>query len=637
MSETAESAHRRADTRLAIGCAWLTAVAIVAWREVSRLLAAHAAGKGAGLEFFANPDPDTTLFVPLLAVAPLVWWQSVRSPDASSAAPAFAAGTTTARALLPGLVMAAAAFGSSLLVSHTPVTERGVRFGDLPPAYHDEYSYLFQARTFLAGRTSWPSQGPAGLFDQMHVLNDGRFASRYFPATGLWMSPFVAVGQPDLGHQLANALVAGLLTFLAARVAGLGAGLICGLLLAAAPGMAIFSNLLLAHHPALLGLSLFLVAISEARRHRPLTFGLVAGAGLAFAMLARPMTAAGVALPFGLHLAWQLLTNRPHRQTSVRLAAGLGAALACGFILLGAYNQSITGHALTTPYQVYTERYTPRHVYGFNNVQRGSRVPAPHRVSAYDDWAANLTPRLAAANVVTRVESSFRWTLGLVPNTLLAIFALVTWRQLRTEARLLLAAVLSLHLVHVPYWFDGIMHYHYVFESGALWCVLAGILTSDLAVSGVLKRRRLVAVWATACIAAALVPAWVELPNPFVANAPLFPATQVREELRSIAFSRLRYDQFRKRLRTLKTPALVLVQHDPSEIHIEFVNNAPSLEADILTGHASAFSDPLEAAREFPDRTIYLFDVRSNSFRRITDIRPDERTKKGNRPEDGSQ
>ena len=79
------------------------------------------------------------------------------------------------------------------------------------------------------------------------------------------------------------------------------------------------------------------------------------------------------------------------------------------------------------------------------------------------------------------------------------------------------------------------------------------------------------------------------------------------------------------------------MQHDPSEIHIEFVNNAPSLEADILTGHASAFSDPLEAAREFPDRTIYLFDVRSNSFRRITDIRPDERTKKGNRPEDGSQ
>ena len=53
------------------------------------------------------------------------------------------------------------------------------RFGDLPPAYHDEYSYLFQAETYLAGRLSFPSHPTAArLFDQMHVLNEGRFASR---------------------------------------------------------------------------------------------------------------------------------------------------------------------------------------------------------------------------------------------------------------------------------------------------------------------------------------------------------------------------------------------------------------------------------------------------------------------------
>ena len=70
----------------------------------------------------------------------------------------------------------------------------GQQFGDRPPAYHDEYSYLFQAETFLAGRLSFPSFEPMPeLFDQMHVLNEGRFASRYFPGAGLWMAPFLAL------------------------------------------------------------------------------------------------------------------------------------------------------------------------------------------------------------------------------------------------------------------------------------------------------------------------------------------------------------------------------------------------------------------------------------------------------------
>ncbi|MCA9117891.1 MAG: hypothetical protein KDA79_22625, partial [Planctomycetaceae bacterium] len=76
-------------------------------------------------------------------------------------------------------------------------------FGDLPPAYHDEFSYLFQAETFLGGRTWFPSHPLAApLFDQMHVLNEGRFASRYFPATGAWIAAFLAIGHPLWGHWL---------------------------------------------------------------------------------------------------------------------------------------------------------------------------------------------------------------------------------------------------------------------------------------------------------------------------------------------------------------------------------------------------------------------------------------------------
>src|SRR5262245_33401028 len=180
----------------------------------------------------------------------------------------------------------------------------GARFADLPPAFHDEYSYLFQAETFLAGRVSYPSHAAARLFDQMHVLNEGRFASRYFPGTGMWLAPFLAAGHPYAGHWLAGAICAVLMFLIGRELAGDAAGLLAGLLTALSPGMALFSNLLLSHQPTLVGLGLFLLGALHLLRSGSAGWGIVSGAGLAFAMLCRPMTAAGVAFPFGVYFLW---------------------------------------------------------------------------------------------------------------------------------------------------------------------------------------------------------------------------------------------------------------------------------------------------------------------------------------------
>jgi hypothetical protein len=170
----------------------------------------------------------------------------------------------------------------------------GSRFADLPPAYHDEYSYLFQAKTFLAGHLSFPSHEAPRLFDQMHVLNEGRFASRYFPGTGMWMAPFVACDRPYWGHWFAGALTAFLIFWTGRELGGDGAGLVAGFLTAVSPGMALFGNLLLAHQPTLMGLSLFLMAFIRLRNRARIGYALLAGIGLTFAMLCRPMTAAGL-------------------------------------------------------------------------------------------------------------------------------------------------------------------------------------------------------------------------------------------------------------------------------------------------------------------------------------------------------
>src|SRR5439155_11805910 len=133
---------------------------------------------------------------------------------------------------------------------------------------------------------------------------EGRFASRYFPGAGLWMAPFVAAGHPYWGHWLAGAICSVLMFWIGRELTGNGGGLIAGLLTALSPGMTLFSNLLLAHHPTLVGLGLFILGWQRMIRFTCMGWGAVAGTGLAFAALCRPMTAAGVALPFAIYTVW---------------------------------------------------------------------------------------------------------------------------------------------------------------------------------------------------------------------------------------------------------------------------------------------------------------------------------------------
>src|SRR5690242_4502687 len=127
----------------------------------------------------------------ILAVVPIVWsWPSRKRLRPWPETPPVAA----SRQIIHLVFLC----GCSLAMSAWTAQQ----IGDYPPAYHDEFSYLFQAKTFLAGKLWFPSHPThPELFDQMHVLNDhGRMASRYFPGTGLWMAPFVAIHHPYLGQ-----------------------------------------------------------------------------------------------------------------------------------------------------------------------------------------------------------------------------------------------------------------------------------------------------------------------------------------------------------------------------------------------------------------------------------------------------
>jgi hypothetical protein len=634
-------ASRRVLIGFAVGCA--ISVAIVVPAEITRWNELTGAPGTAWL-FDMNVDttPYAVLFLllpvmwlfqqPLIARPPRLWkrfrkWlsESPRNTLAGHRLPVFAA----------AMFVACVAVASCLRVASTPVTADGVSFGDLPPAYHDEYSYLFQAETFVAGRLSFPSHPTAPrMFDQMHVLNEGHFASRYFPGTGLWIAPFLMLGNPYVGHWLATVLVCVFVYLIGRELSGNGVGLLAGLLAACSPGLVLFGNTLLAHQPTLAGLCLFVYSFLRMQRllgggHKSTprsrassiaSAATFAGIGLSFAMLCRPMTAAGVGLPFGLWLAcWLARNRRQQTRAAIMVVGGFAIPLTIGFCVAGVYNANTTGSAFTTPYHHYTELFTPRHMFGFNNVERAQPLITERTLENYDQWAENLDSQLAIKNVGNRFLASWQWTLGLVAIVLLGtVFLAGAWRNLDGRWSLIVAAILSLHAVHVPYWYDGIFHWHYVFESGILWCLVAAAAVQLLVTQFATNERPWMTVWVGLLLVASVMTNNVAIP-------PFQGVSRLDVGISQLAFSRVRYFHFQQRLKQQiqQYPAIVLVRHDPADRHIDYVTNHPSLTGPLLIGRlpADARTSEEETARlateAFPERSHFVFDAATGRLVRI--------------------
>ncbi len=654
MPQTVTPACRPTSKRFLVAqiTGYLIALSLVVPAELERLRAVASDEGGLAL-WFVGINVDTTLYLLLLVLAPCCWCcrrELFRRPTrwsislwawlSSTTKPApETRGWAGGRAWTLAMLVGATSLGVSASVAAMNVEgPRPAKFGDLPPAYHDEYSYLFQAKTFLAGRLYFPSHPEAArLFDQMHVLNEGRFASRFFPATGAWIAPFLAMGKPHWGHWLAGALTAVFVFWMGRELGGNGVGLLAGMLTALSPGMALFSNLLLSHHPTLVGLTLFIFTFLRMQRTGHWAYALLSGIGLSFAMLSRPMTAAGVGLPFGVWLFWWLARGAgfpaargagfPACQNRAAgwkacptvLTAAVAVPVLFGLVLMFGYNRELTGSGWTTPYQLFTDIYTPRHVYGFNNVIRGEGRLGPKVLDNYDRWAENLTPALAARNVRNRLIASWQWTLGIVPLLLAAIVFLFHASLLERGWRLIAAAIVSLHAVHVPYWYDGIMHWHYVFESGPLWLLIFAGATQTLFAGWRASQRPWMPVWWTGVIVASLL-------TTYVAFDPLWPRSRLRTAVDNVAFSRIRYAAFQTLIDRHVThrPALVLIEADPDDRHIDFVLNDPDLQADVLYGRFRPDDIGLpKILRLFPNRAIYLFRATRWQLVRVAAARTD--------------
>lgn len=621
---------------LAAVLSWQLGLSVALWLEAQRirfrLLTASTPGT-----WWDNPDPDGTCLLPLLLLAPLCWllpvsvrrapqteWMQaddvVKSESGRSDGPVGLA-SSVRPLLLAGLIAVTSLLMSMRTWNRTVGTEPGARrFGEVLPLVHDEFSYLLQARTILAGKWYWagPERAPE-LFHQQHVLNEGRFASRYLPGTGAWIAPWLALGHPLWGHWLAGAAVSVGMFILGCQLQGTAAGVTAGLLTAVSPGMTLLNNLLLAHQPCLVGLTIFLIAMFRVMAAGAPPWAWLAGSGLAFAMLCRPLTAAAVGFPFGAWWLMQCLTGRastlPARgRQRWQITLGLGVPLLAGLLIVGWQNRTLTGDAWTTPYSLYTRLYTPRHRYGFHN---GAAVAAgdPSKVLRdYDNWASDLNGDLALENLLRRLQSSLEWSLGLVPLTMAAVFFALTfpWQDLRL--RLVGGSIACLHAVSVPYWLDGMLHHHYVFETGPLWLLIFSVLSVQW-----IRRA-----WAQGRL---LFPLWwggVVLVSVAVNHVQLGSGTTTPRIAAGCASFLAPTEGYRVFVRALangspRRPALILVQQDRSDLHAQFVRNDPPFDSDLLVAidRPELYSHS-QLSRLFPERTIYLYDSKVRSLTPLT-------------------
>ncbi|MBI5760504.1 MAG: glycosyltransferase family 39 protein, partial [Planctomycetales bacterium] len=453
-----------------------------------------------------------------------------------------------------------------------------------------------------------------------HLVIDGHFASRYFPGTGLWLAPFVAWGHPHWGQWLAGAITSVLIFWIGRELHSNRLGFIAGSLTALAPGMGMFSNLLLAHHPTLVGLSVFLLAFLRLVRTGSGIAATVAGVGLTYAMLCRPMTAAGVALPCGVYFAWWVLAKPPHDEAfgnriRVRAVAGLGIPLLLGFVGLFCFNRAITGDGFYSPYQQFTDVYTPRHGYGFNNVIRGEQKLTPRVIDNYDRWAENLTPSVAAMNVWKRHVASWQWTLGIIPLLLATVVVLICPPRCRGPWWLIPAGIVSLQAVHIPYWFVGMLDYHYVFESGPLWTLVFGLATCQLVDAWHAAQRRMMTLWWGAVVATSFAMSFLSF-EPFWAG-------WLYRGVVQMVFARGQHAGFQQLMKqaVVSRPAIVLIDPDPADRHIDYVTNRPDLQNDLLLGRYIPDIVSIPRVQElFPDRTVYVFRYRNRGYERTIDL-----------------
>jgi hypothetical protein len=351
---------------------------------------------------------------------------------------AAAAGRRVPPPFLPALgVLAVTAAAAALVLARAVLRDQVVT--------DDEYVYLFQARVLLSGHiAAAPPELPEFFTNTFVRADQGRWFGQYPPGHPFMLVPGVALGLPRLVPVFLCGLNVFLTGLLLRRLVGAGWALVGAVLLTASPLFLLTGATYLSQPTAYAGLAFGTLAALKAVSGGPARWGLAAGLGVGWTLLARPWTG----LVLGAFPAALLLWGAVRRRRRLPFVL-FGVMLAGAAALYLAANAEVSGSPWRTGYDAV--RTGSEREFGFGTIVAGVH---------------DHTPRQGLINAgilaVRFVSWSLAWTL---PVWLVAgrpssrprppaadPSAPPVHGLLRGAGFMILAGLLS----HIPYWATGV-------------------------------------------------------------------------------------------------------------------------------------------------------------------------------------
>jgi hypothetical protein len=466
---------------------------------------------------------------------------------------------------------------------------------DPPPAaaaFHDQASYLLQARIFASGRWTVPTPPLPEFFEQPHVLLVPAVASKYPPGHALLLAIGAAVRLPVLVPLILTGVTAALLFTLTTRIANAFVAVFAWVFWLTAPLVLRFqgsffseistSALVLASWWALLNWR-------DSRRSRWL---MLLALAVGWGAITRPLTMLAFALPIGILVIRDTLRLRAWRDFALALLLGIAV-----LSILPIWSAKTTGSWRLSPVAVYRRDYLPFDKPGFR-----ADTTAPHRAASMDpvlramydhfmtarkEQTADAVPRLMGLRLVNLAIGFFQGSrLVMLPFALVGLFA--------GGAALRFAAIsaLTVFVAYLPYahWEKWTLYYLEITPVVAALCA-AGFWRIAVQLHGTPERSRV----AVTAAAVALI---------------LVSARSIERWRREHHGTGTFYREFASSLERLPSqPAIVFVRYSQrAPHHVAVVRNQVDLRSAPVWVVHDLGARNAQLQRLAPNRSVHFFD-----------------------------